>query len=120
MTERFSVASVASVARGICFLGIGGVRRSAAESLRRRRRAQIERRPLRHELLARLDNELVLLTTRDGDALIGRLRVTREQIEVWQVVERIPCRHRVTLEEIAACCLYFAEEPVWDVPTVRM
>jgi hypothetical protein len=114
MTER------SSVARGICFLGIGDVHRSAAESLRRRRRARVERRPLRRELLARLDNELVLLTTRDGDALIGRLRVTRDQIEIWQVVERIPCRHRVTLEEIAACCLYFAEEPVWDVPTVPM
>jgi hypothetical protein len=114
MTKR------SSVARGICILGIGGVRRSAAESLRRRRRVQVERRPMRRDLLARLDNELVLLTTRYGDALIGRLRVTRERIDIWQVVERIPCRHRVTLEDIAACCLYFAEEPMWDVPTVPM
>lgn len=114
MTERRSVA------RGISILGIGGVRCSAANSLRRRRRAQVERRPLRQDLLARLDNEVVLLTTCDGDALIGRLRVTRDRIEVWQVVERIPCRHRIALEDIAACCLYFPEEPVWDVPTAPM
>lgn len=114
MTER------PNVARGISILGVGGVRRSAAEALRRRRFAQLERRPMRRELLSRLDNEQVLLTTRYGDALVGRLRVTRERIEIWQVIERIPCRHRVTLEDIAACCLYFAEEPVWDLPTVPM
>lgn len=114
MTER------PNVARGISILGVGGVRRSAAEALRRRRFAQLERRPMRRELLSRLDNEQVLLTTRYGDALVGRLRVTRERIEIWQVIERIPCRHRVTLEDIAACCLYFAEEPAWDLPTVPM
>jgi hypothetical protein len=75
---------------------------------------------MRRELLSRLDDQLVLLTTRYGDALVGRLRVTRDRIEIGQVIEHIPCRHRVMLEDIAACCLYFAEEPVWDVPTAPM
>lgn len=109
-----------NVARSISIQGIGGVRRSAAQALRRRRLTKLERLPMRRELLSRLDNQQVLLTTRYGDALVGRLRVTRERIEVWQVIERIPCRHRVPLEDIASCCLYFAEEPVWDVPTIPM
>jgi hypothetical protein len=114
------MAATRPIVRDIRILGIAGIHRSTAAALRRQRRSRVERRPMQRELLSRLQGELVLLTTRDGDALIGRLRVTRDAIEIWQVVAQIPCRHRVALDDIAACCLHLAEEPFWDVPTAPL
>lgn len=107
----------AHVTRDVCIIGLGSVHRSSAETLTRRRHAQVASIPLRREALYRFDGDEVLLATRQGRSLVGRLRVTERQIELRQMVAHLPCRHRLALEDIIACCLHDDDDAIWDIPT---
>jgi hypothetical protein len=106
--------------RDIRILGIAGMHRSTAASLRRKRLGRVTRVPMRRELLSRLHGSVVLLATRTGQSLVGRLRVTCEEAELWQALGHVPLRHRVAFEDIMACCLYGSDEPTWDGPTAPL
>jgi hypothetical protein len=106
--------------RDIRILGIAGMYRSTAAAMRRKLPRRIERVPMRRELLSRLHGDVVLLTTRTGQSLIGRLRVTCDEAELWQALGHVPCRHRVAFDDIVACCLYCSDEPTWDAPTAPL
>jgi hypothetical protein len=106
--------------RDIRILGIAGMHHSTAPALNRKRPARVERVPMRRELLSRLHGDIVLLSTRNGQSLIGRLRVTCEEVEVWQALVHVPCRYRVAFDDIVGCCLYCSDEPTWDAPTLPL
>jgi hypothetical protein len=114
MAKRFFMV------RDIRILGIAGMHRSTVAALRRKRASRMDRVPMRRELLSRLHGDIVLLATRNGQSLIGRLRVTCDEVELWQALQHVPCRHRVAFDDIMACCLYGSEEPTWDAPTAPL
>lgn len=103
--------------RDIRILGLATMQRSTAAALRRRRLGRIERAPMQREPLLRLHGAVVLLATRHGQALVGRLRVTGSEVELWQALENVPCRHRLAFDDVIACCVYGSDEPTWDGPT---
>ena len=107
--------------RDIRILGIAGMHHSTAPALSRGRPSRrVDRVPMRRELLSRLHGDIVLLTTRSGDSLIGRLRVTCEEVELWQALVHVPCRFRVAFDDVVSCCLYCSDEPTWDSPTAPL
>jgi hypothetical protein len=111
---------ISLMVRDIRILGVAGMHRSTTPALRRKRFNRAERTPMRRELLSRLHGDIVLLTTRNGDSLIGRLRVTCDEVELWQALVHVPCRYRVAFDDIVACCLYCSDEPTWDAPTAPL
>lgn len=114
------MVEISLMVRDIRILGVAGMHRSTVPALRRKRFQRAERTPMRRELLARLHGDVVLLTTRNGDSLIGRLRVTCDEVELWQALVHVPCRYRVVFDDIVACCLYGSDEPTWDAPTAPL
>ncbi|HWN66437.1 MAG TPA: hypothetical protein VNM90_02295 [Haliangium sp.] len=68
------------------------------------------------EMLVRASGGQVVVTTRDGRVLIGRLWLTREHAELWQMVHGIPCRQRFASEDILSCYVY-SDSEMWEETT---
>ncbi|GAB4540531.1 MAG: hypothetical protein Tsb0020_53790 [Haliangiales bacterium] len=117
MNTDVGMADKPDIRREICVAGLTEIYRSSAKTLAGDVSAPVETIPLQRDSLYRFDGDEVLLTTRSGQTIIGRLRVTETRIEIGRIVEQIPCRHRIELEEIASCCMYYQDDAFWDAPT---
>lgn len=102
--------------REIALVGLSKTYRSAVRMVRSLRTAQPRRAPVSREMLARASGGQVVVTTRDGRVLIGRLWLAREHAELWQMVHGIPCRQRFACEDILSCYVYSDSES-WDETT---
>jgi hypothetical protein len=104
------------VVREIALVGLSKTYRSAVRMVRSLRTAQPRRAPVSREMLARASGGQVVVTTRDGRVLIGRLWLAREHAELWQMVHGIPCRQRFACEDILSCYVY-SDSEMWDETT---
>ncbi len=111
------MADKPDIRREICVAGLTEIYRSSVKTLAGDISAPVETIPLQRDSLYRFDGDEVLLTTRSGQTIIGRLRVTETRIEIGRIVEQIPCRHPIELEDIASCCMYYQDDAFWDAPT---
>ena len=104
------------VVREIALVGLSKTYRSAVRMVKSMRPAQPRRAPVSRETLARASGGQVVVTTRDGRVLIGRLWLAREHAELWQMVHGIPCRQRFACEDILSCYVY-SDSEMWDETT---
>lgn len=104
------------VVREIALVGLSKTYRSAVRMVRSLRPAHPRRAPVSREMLARASGGQVVVTTRDGRVLIGRLWLTREHAELWQMVHGIPCRQRFACEDILSCYVY-SDSEMWEETT---
>lgn len=104
------------VVREIALVGLSKTYRSAVRMVRTMRPAQPRRAPVHRETLARASGGQVVVTTRDGRVLIGRLWLSREHAELWQMVHGIPCRQRFACEDILSCYVY-SDTEMWEDTT---
>lgn len=104
------------VVREIALVGLSKTYRSAVRMVRSLRPAHPRRAPVSREMLARASGGQVVVTTRDGRVLIGRLWLTREHAELWQMVHGIPCRQRFACEDILSCYIY-SDSEMWEDTT---
>jgi hypothetical protein len=104
------------VVREIALVGLSKTYRSAVRMVRSMRAAQPRRAPVSRATLARASGGQVVVTTRDGRVLIGRLWLSREHAELWQMVHGIPCRQRFGCEDILSCYVY-SDSEMWEETT---
>jgi hypothetical protein len=104
------------VVREIALVGLSKTYRSAVRMVRSLRPVQPRRAPVSREMLARASGGQVVVTTRDGRVLIGRLWLSREHAELWQMVHGIPCRQRFACEDILSCYVY-SDSEMWEDTT---
>jgi hypothetical protein len=106
------------VVREVALVGLTKTYRSAVRMVRSLRPAQPRRAPVSQETLARASGGQVVVTTRDGRVLIGRLWLTQDQAELWQMIHGIPCRQRFPAEDILSCYMY-SDNDLWEQTTQR-
>jgi hypothetical protein len=104
------------VVREIALVGLSKTYRSAVRMVRTMRAAQPRRAPVSRATLARASGGQVVVTTRDGRVLIGRLWLSRDHAELWQMVHGIPCRQRFACEDILSCYVY-SDSEMWEETT---
>jgi hypothetical protein len=97
------------VVREIALVGLSKTYRSAVRMVRTLRPAQPRRKPVSRETLVRASGGQVVVTTRDGRVLIGRLWLS-------QMVHGIPCRQRFACEDILSCYVY-SDSEMWEDTT---
>lgn len=104
------------VVREIALVGLSKTYRSAVRMVRTLRPTQPRRKPVSRETLVRASGGQVVVTTRDGRVLIGRLWLSRQHAELWQMVHGIPCRQRFACEDILSCYVY-SDSETWEDTT---
>lgn len=104
------------VVREIALVGLAETYRSAVRMVRQRRTLRRKRMPVAQAALRRANGSLVVITSRDGRLHIGRIWLASGYVELWQIIQGIPCRQRFALNDVVSCYVYSSSNE-WDETT---
>ncbi len=76
--------------------------------------------PVARHCIDKAHGARVVVATRSGWVDEGWLIVTGTHVELGQVLDGVPCRHRIPFDDVVACDIYEAIRDTWsDDPTKR-
>lgn len=104
------------VVREIALVGLAETYRSAVRMVRQRRTFRRKRMPVAQAALRRANGSLVVITSRDGRLHIGRMWLATGHVELWQIIQGIPCRQRFAFKDVVSCYVYSSSNE-WDETT---